>query len=76
MSSFICPCCSNVSQLFPRTTGGAEAMCNELAVPLLASLPFDSHMTRCADAGEDYFEKYRNSLLAMEFEKLARLISK
>uniref|UniRef100_A0A0R3RBX7 Cytosolic Fe-S cluster assembly factor NUBP1 homolog n=1 Tax=Brugia timori TaxID=42155 RepID=A0A0R3RBX7_9BILA len=76
MSSFICPCCSNVSQLFPRTTGGAEMMCNELSVPLLALLPFDSHMAKCADSGEDYFEKYRNSALAKEFEKLAQLISK
>ncbi|VIO97381.1 Mrp-family putative nucleotide-binding protein F10G8.6, putative [Brugia malayi] len=76
MSSFICPCCSNVSQLFPRTTGGAEMMCNELSVPLLALLPFDSHMAKCADSGEDYFEKYHNSALAKEFEKLAQLISK
>ncbi|KAL3998007.1 hypothetical protein ACH3XW_13275 [Acanthocheilonema viteae] len=76
MSSFICPCCSKISQLFPRTTGGAETMCNELSVPLLASLPFDSHMAECADAGEDYFEKYHNSVLAKEFEKLAQLISK
>ncbi|VDN03612.1 unnamed protein product [Thelazia callipaeda] len=46
MSSFTCPCCSNVSQLFPNTTGGATAMCNELSVPLLASLPFDVHFMK------------------------------
>uniref|UniRef100_A0A1I7VMB4 Cytosolic Fe-S cluster assembly factor NUBP1 homolog n=1 Tax=Loa loa TaxID=7209 RepID=A0A1I7VMB4_LOALO len=76
MSSYICPCCSNVLQLFPRTTGGAEAMCKELSVPLLASLPFDSRMAGCVDAGEDYFEKYHYSILAKEFKKLAQLISK
>ncbi|CAG9535909.1 unnamed protein product [Cercopithifilaria johnstoni] len=76
MSSFICPCCSKISQLFPRTTGGAETMCTELSVPLLASLPFDSNIAECADAGEDFFEKYHNSVLAKEFEKLAQLISK
>lgn len=76
MSSFICPCCSEISQLFPRSTGGAEMMCNELSVPLLASLPFDSRMAECSDAGEDYFEKYHNSVLAKEYEKLAQFISK
>uniref|UniRef100_A0A183H2V9 beta-ketoacyl-[acyl-carrier-protein] synthase I n=1 Tax=Onchocerca flexuosa TaxID=387005 RepID=A0A183H2V9_9BILA len=76
MSSFICPCCSKLSQLFPRTTGGAETMCSELSVPLLVSLPFDGRMAECADAGEDYFENYHDSPLAIEFEKLAQLISK
>ncbi|VDK67472.1 unnamed protein product [Gongylonema pulchrum] len=74
MSAFVCPCCANVTQLFPRTTGGAKAMCDTLAVPLLASLPFDSHLAECADAGDDFFEKYSDSVLAKEYEKLARLI--
>lgn len=76
MSAFICPCCANISQLFPATTGGAEAMCSALSVPLIASLPFDSRMAECADAGNDYFEKYPDSVLTKQFEKLAELISK
>uniref|UniRef100_A0A915PLC2 Cytosolic Fe-S cluster assembly factor NBP35 n=1 Tax=Setaria digitata TaxID=48799 RepID=A0A915PLC2_9BILA len=76
MSSFVCPCCSTVSQLYPRTTGGAEMMCSELSLPLLVSLPFDGHMTECADTGEDYLEKYHDSVLAKGFEKLAQIISK
>ncbi|KAM3721496.1 Cytosolic Fe-S cluster assembly factor [Dirofilaria immitis] len=31
MSSFTCPSCSKLSQLFPSTTGGAKTMCSELS---------------------------------------------
>uniref|UniRef100_A0A915D923 Cytosolic Fe-S cluster assembly factor NUBP1 homolog n=1 Tax=Ditylenchus dipsaci TaxID=166011 RepID=A0A915D923_9BILA len=44
MSAFVCPCCSASSELFPSTTGGAEGMCKELGLDLLAQLPHDPNL--------------------------------
>ncbi|EDK97313.1 nucleotide binding protein 1, isoform CRA_b, partial [Mus musculus] len=41
MSGFICPKCKKESQIFPPTTGGAEAMCQDLRIPLLGKVPLD-----------------------------------
>lgn len=32
------------SQIFPPTTGGAEAMCQALKIPLLGKVPLDPHI--------------------------------
>lgn len=32
------------SQIFPPTTGGAEAMCQDLKIPLLGKVPLDPHI--------------------------------
>ncbi|ELW67634.1 Cytosolic Fe-S cluster assembly factor NUBP1 [Tupaia chinensis] len=44
MSGFICPKCKKESQIFPPTTGGAAAMCQDLKVPLLGRVPLDPHI--------------------------------
>lgn len=74
MSGFVCPCCSTKSQLFPSTTGGAESMCKEMSLQLLASLPLDPRMGECVDKGEDFFEKYSDSELAKEFLSIAKFL--
>lgn len=74
MASFICLCCFNSSKLFPSTTGGAKAMCVELCVKLLMSLPFDPRMAECADLGEDFFDKCPDSPAVKSFLELASFI--
>lgn len=76
MSSYVCPCCSTESALFPKTTGGAEEMCNELMVPLIASLPFDPHLAECADKGENFIAKYPDSPLVKQFLSIVQMIIK
>ncbi|XP_069343034.1 cytosolic Fe-S cluster assembly factor NUBP1 isoform X7 [Eulemur rufifrons] len=44
MSGFICPNCKKESQIFPPTTGGAAAMCQDLKLPLLGRVPLDPHI--------------------------------
>uniref|UniRef100_A0A8C5KFJ3 Cytosolic Fe-S cluster assembly factor NUBP1-like n=1 Tax=Jaculus jaculus TaxID=51337 RepID=A0A8C5KFJ3_JACJA len=46
MSTFVCPKCKKESQMFPPTTGGAEAMCQDLNVPLLGKV---------CDKGQSFF---------------------
>ncbi|KAJ2773096.1 cytosolic Fe-S cluster assembly factor nbp35, partial [Coemansia linderi] len=41
MSGFVCPGCRHESAIFPPTTGGAQALCDELDIPLLGRIPLD-----------------------------------
>ncbi|KAH7702667.1 Protein NUBP-1, partial [Aphelenchoides avenae] len=62
MSQFVCPCCSTASELFPSTTGGAKAMCEDLGLRLLARLPHDPKLAEALDKGEEYFIESMPSL--------------
>ncbi|XP_049874650.1 cytosolic Fe-S cluster assembly factor NUBP1 homolog [Pectinophora gossypiella] len=61
MSLFVCPNCQTRSEIFPATTGGAAAMCAELDVPLLGSLPLDPVLARCCDDGRDFIHELPHS---------------
>jgi len=41
MSGFICPNCKCESLIFPPTSGGALAMCEEYQTELLGKIPLD-----------------------------------
>ncbi|XP_055917262.1 cytosolic Fe-S cluster assembly factor NUBP1 homolog [Eupeodes corollae] len=53
MSSFVCGHCGNSSEIFPAKTGGAVAMCKEMDVKFLGSLPIDPAIAKACDCGED-----------------------
>ncbi|XP_076433991.1 cytosolic Fe-S cluster assembly factor NUBP1 isoform X2 [Peromyscus maniculatus bairdii] len=55
MSGFICPKCKKESQIFPPTTGGAEAMCQDLKIPLLGRVPLDPLIGKSCDKGQSFF---------------------
>lgn len=61
MSEFICPKCTVKSIVFPAKTGGAIAMCSEMNVPFLGSIPIDMHISRECDLGENFIDKYSDS---------------
>lgn len=61
MSIFVCPCCQRLSEIFPATTGGAKAMCEELDVKFLGSLPLDPVITRYCDEGRDFVTELPNN---------------
>ena len=53
MSTFECPKCNKVSKLYPETTGGAKALCQQENLELLGSIPIDpSIVAGCI--GENY----------------------
>lgn len=62
MSVFVCPKCSTKSQIFPATTGGAKAMCEEMKVPFLGSLPIDPNLTKACDEGRNFVDEYPDSV--------------
>ncbi|QQP35509.1 Cytosolic Fe-S cluster assembly factor NUBP1 -like protein [Caligus rogercresseyi] len=56
MSGFTCPTCLVTSDILPRTSGGAEALCKETGLPLLAKIPLDQQLAKICDGGENLFE--------------------
>ncbi|VDM54984.1 unnamed protein product [Angiostrongylus costaricensis] len=71
MAKFVCPHCKHTSVLFPSTTGGAAAMCEEGKLELLAHLPLEPALAQTLDNGEDFFDKYPDSAMAKAFLELA-----
>lgn len=53
MSSFQCPKCNKESSVYPTTTGGAAALCEQENIPLLARLPLSPALV-AGCAGENY----------------------
>lgn len=61
MSGFVCPNCKGESQIFKPTTGGGKALCTEMGVPFLGSVPLDPRIGRCCDNGESFLDAYPES---------------
>ena len=53
MSAFVCPKCSTATPIFAPTTGGAEGMAAEMAVPFLGRVPLDPRVAQASDQGKD-----------------------
>ncbi|XP_053220549.1 cytosolic Fe-S cluster assembly factor NUBP1 [Podarcis raffonei] len=74
MSGFICPKCKNESQIFPPTTGGAEAMCHSLNVPLLGKVPLDPQIGKSCDAGHSFLSEVPNSPATLSYRNIIQRI--
>lgn len=61
MSGFVCPNCKGESQIFKATTGGGKALCKELGIKFLGSVPLDPRIGKCADFGESFLDTYPDS---------------
>ena len=72
MSSFICPHCNCSSQIFLPSTGGAEKMCQEYQIPLLAQIPIDPKLVAACESGQAILKT--SSPVAGVFRELARNI--
>lgn len=62
MAMFVCPKCTTQSEIFPARTGGARAMCEEMQVPFLGSLPIDPRLTKACDEGKDFVQEFNGSV--------------
>ncbi|CCF57204.1 hypothetical protein KAFR_0C02110 [Kazachstania africana CBS 2517] len=61
MSGFVCPGCKHESQIFKPTTGGGEALCKELGINFLGSVPLDPRIGKCCDSGQSFLDEYPDS---------------
>ncbi|GAB1299996.1 Cytosolic Fe-S cluster assembly factor NUBP1 [Apodemus speciosus] len=74
MSGFICPKCKKESQIFPPTTGGAEAMCQDLKIPLLGKVPLDPHIGKSCDKGQSFFVEAPDSPATAAYRSIIQRI--
>merc|ERR1719150_1881339 len=51
MSGYACPKCGHEEGIFAASTGGAETMCKQMAVPFLGRVPLDGRVAQAGDAG-------------------------
>ena len=70
MSGFVCPCCHKASTIFPKTSGGAEAMAKEMGLRFLGRIPLDPLIARSCDEGRPYFAAHPDSDATKQFLKL------
>ncbi|KAJ2784526.1 cytosolic Fe-S cluster assembly factor nbp35 [Coemansia javaensis] len=67
MSGFVCPSCHGESRIFYPTTGGAKALCAELGLPLLGSIPLDPRIGRACDFGSSFLDTCADSPAAQAY---------
>lgn len=51
MSGYACPKCGHEERVFAPSTGGAMAMCEQMQVPFLGSIPLDGRVAAAGDQG-------------------------
>lgn len=68
MSGFVCPHCGQETHILPR--GSAEAMCQEMDVRFLGSLPMDPVLAQAADDGRAFVQAFAESPVAARFREL------
>lgn len=61
MSGYVCPKCTNESEIFRAKSGGAQTMAKEMNIPLLGRLPLDPRIAQCTDKGVDLIAEFADS---------------
>ncbi|XP_028395562.1 cytosolic Fe-S cluster assembly factor NUBP2 homolog [Dendronephthya gigantea] len=68
MSGFICPHCSECSNVF--SSGGGEALAKQCGVPFLGCIPLDPNLAKCLEEGEDFLQSFLESEASKSFNKI------
>ncbi|KAK0561969.1 cytosolic Fe-S cluster assembly factor nbp35 [Tilletia horrida] len=76
MAGFVCPSCHGRSDVFFPSTGGAKALCEELGLRFLGSVPLDPRIGRCADEGIGFVEEYPDSPASEAYRNIIEEIRK
>lgn len=75
MRGFVCPKCQVRSEIFPPTTGGAAALCEELDLPFLGSLPLDPQLAKACDEGKLFLREHPDSPAAVACRDIVQKLS-
>jgi len=74
MSSFACPHCGEILDLFG--SGGGEKTANAAGIKFLGRIPFDPKMVSCGDSGTSFQEQYKDSPVTKAFTEIADNMAK
>ncbi|QDL92441.1 Mrp/NBP35 family ATP-binding protein [Paroceanicella profunda] len=70
MSTFVCPCCGEETQIFGH--GGAKAEAERIGAPFLGEIPLDIDVRLSGDAGVPVVAAKPQSPQALRFREIAR----
>ncbi|XP_041362429.1 cytosolic Fe-S cluster assembly factor nubp2-like [Gigantopelta aegis] len=70
MSGFVCPHCSECTNVFSK--GGGESLAKQNNIRFLGCIPLDSQIASCMDAGQDFNEKCPNSPAAVAITSIIK----
>jgi Mrp family chromosome partitioning ATPase len=70
MAGFVCPACHGRSDIFYPSTGGAKALCEELGLRFLGSVPLDPRIGKCCDMGASFVESYPDSPASTAYREI------
>ncbi|KDN39830.1 P-loop containing nucleoside triphosphate hydrolase protein [Tilletiaria anomala UBC 951] len=70
MAGFVCPACHGRSDIFYPSTGGAEALCKELGLRFLGSVPLDPRIGKCCDMGTSFVESFPDSPASVAYRNI------
>ena len=76
MSGFICPHCNKSTDIFTANTGGAEVMCKEFNLDLIARIPLEPVILQSTEKGVCFVKEYKDSGTAKEIEKIVEWVKK
>lgn len=74
MSGFVCPHCSECSEIFPSGRGGVAALCQDFQIELLGKIPLDPKIAKACDDGESFVDKWPEDLVTKEYMKIANRV--
>lgn len=69
MSGYICPNCSECSNIFSK--GGGKALAEHAKVPFLGCVPIDPNLCRAAESGRNYVKDFADSGASKVFMEVA-----
>jgi len=67
MSGFVCPHCSETTEIFSK--GGGEAMAADMRVPFLGRIPIDPELMGAGDQGVPYVQRFSERPAAKAFSE-------
>lgn len=70
MAGFVCPACHGRSDVFYPSTGGAKALCEELGLTFLGSVPLDPRIGKCCDLGESFVHTFPDSPASVAYNDI------
>jgi ATP-binding protein involved in chromosome partitioning len=73
MSSFNCPHCGELIELFG--SGGGERTAKEMGIRFLGRIPFDPEVVACGDSGACYQKVHTDSAVAKAFSEVSRAVA-
>jgi len=76
MSGFVCPNCQHEEHIFAPTTGGAEAMCEQMGVPFLGKVPMDGRVAKAGDGGMHFSQLHPDGPVAKAIDSIIDKILK